>query len=321
MVIMGQQEFIHGLHNLEYKHQGCVATIGSFDGVHRGHMAIIRQVKAKAESLGLPSLVMVFEPQPHEFFAKETAPARLMRLREKICALFGAGIDRVLCLKFNDALRSLTASEYIEKVLLKGIGVKYLVIGDDFRFGCDRSGDFNMLCNSGRENGFEVCDTQTQLEDDERISSTRIRQLLYKNDLVGAARLLGKPFCLSGRVVYGKQLGRTLGFPTVNISLGRYHPPVAGVFAVEISRTEQAEKPWLGVANIGFRPTLEKKGKALLEVHILEKDLNLYGEFLTVSVKKHIREEKKFANIDELKQQIKSDKRAAELYFLDNSLN
>ncbi len=312
---MAQQEFIHGLHNLEPRHQGCVATIGSFDGVHRGHMAIIRQVKDKAQSLNLPSLVMVFEPQPHEFFEKDSAPARLMRLREKVHALFQAGVDRVLCLKFNEALRSLTAQEYIERVLINGIGVRHLVIGDDFRFGCDRSGDFDMLCRAGRENGFEVRDTETQLDENERISSTRIRRLLNENALSEAARLLGKPFSLTGRVVYGKQLGRTLGFPTVNIALGRHKPPLTGVYAVYVSRIKDQALRLPGVANIGFRPTVGAHGKALLEVHILAQDLDLYGECLNVSIEKHIRDEKKFANIDELKRQIEQDKAYAEQYF------
>ena len=327
---MRQQEFIKGLHNLKARHQGCVATIGSFDGVHRGHQAVLQQVKDKAKELSLPSLVMVFEPLPYEYFSKESAPARLMRLREKVLALFNNDIDRVLCLKFNEALRSLTAQEYVEKVLVDGIGVRHLVIGDDFRFGCDRSGDFEMLIKSGRSHGFSVCDTNTQLERNERISSTRIRKLLADNQLDKAGDLLGRSYCISGRVIYGKQLGRTLGFPTLNIGLGRHRSPVQGVYAVRVQRgvnsglvaansiAENTPKLWHGVANVGVRPTVDGVSKPLLEVHLLDSNIDLYGEFLTVEFQHKIREEQRFSGIEHLKSQIQKDVYSAGEYFEAN---
>ncbi|MFL0804599.1 MAG: bifunctional riboflavin kinase/FAD synthetase [Agarilytica sp.] len=315
---MGNPEFLHSLKSLTVRHRGCVATIGSFDGVHRGHKVVLQQVKDKAKSLGLPSLVMVFEPQPYEFFSRESAPARLMRLREKVCALFSEGVDRVLCLKFDESLRSLTAQAYIDQVLINGLGVKHLVIGDDFRFGCDRSGDFNMLCEAGKLNGFSVCDTQTQSDDGDRISSTRIRKLLEQDQLGDAQRLLGKDYSVYGRVIYGKQLGRKIGFPTLNIGLGRYRAPVQGVYAVEVRQDGSASKKcWQGVANVGVRPTVEGNAKPLLEVHLLNENQNLYGEFLTVVFKKKIRKEQKFADVDELKLQIKRDSDAARTFFAD----
>ncbi len=315
---MGNPEFLHSLKSLTARHRGCVATIGSFDGVHRGHKVVLQQVKDKAMSLGLPSLVMVFEPQPHEFFSRESAPARLMRLREKVCALFAEGVDRVLCLKFDESLRSLTAQAYIDQVLINGLGVKHLVIGDDFRFGCDRSGDFNMLCEAGKLSGFSVCDTQTQSESGDRISSTRIRKLLELDQLADAQRLLGKDYSVYGRVVYGKQLGRKIGFPTLNIGLGRYRAPVQGVYAVEVRHVDAKglTRSWQGVANVGVRPTVEGNAKPLLEVHLLDENQNLYGEFLTVVFKKKIRQEQKFADVEALKHQIKQDCEMASVFFL-----
>lgn len=313
---MGNSEFLHSIKSLKARHRGCVATIGSFDGVHRGHQVVLDQVKAKAKGLNLPSLVMVFEPQPHEYFSRKTAPARLMRLREKVCALFDQGIDRVLCLRFDESLRSLTAEAYIKEVLIEGLAVKHLVIGDDFHFGCDRSGDFDMLCRAGKDHGFSVCDTETQLEDAERISSTRIRKLLKEDQFAKVEHLLGREYSVSGRVVFGKQLGRTLGFPTLNIGLGRYRTPVQGVYAVEVRPMNDAEAaPWLGVANVGVRPTVEGSAKPLLEVHLLDADVDLYGQFMTVVFKQKIRQEKKFAGIEELKAQIALDCKTARGHF------
>jgi len=314
-------EFIKGLKNLQLKHRGCVATIGSFDGVHRGHKVILEQVKEKARELSLPSLVIVFEPQPHEYFSKRTAPARLMCLREKACALFEQGIERVLCLKFDNALRSLTARAYIENVLINGLRVRHLVIGDDFHFGCDRSGDFAMLCRVGKEHGFTVCDTQTQLEGGERISSTRIRRSLDEDRLDHAHRLLGREYSITGRVVYGDRLGRSLGFPTANIGLGRYRTPVHGVYAVSVVCVADGSPLWDGIANVGVKPTFGKRAKPLLEVHLLDQNKELYGEFLTVVFKYKIRSEKRFSSIEELKFQIEKDCQKARQYFKDTKLN
>ncbi|MFL0810765.1 MAG: bifunctional riboflavin kinase/FAD synthetase [Agarilytica sp.] len=319
---MGQAEFLHSLKYLQTRHRGCVATIGSFDGVHRGHQAVLEALKAKAEALNLPSLVMVFEPQPFEYFDRHKAPPRLMRLREKVCALFAEGVDRVLCLKFDEALRSLSAKSYIEDVLIKGLAVKHLVIGDDFRFGADRSGDFGMLQRVGKEQGFSVCDTATLKDDQERISSSRIRKLLGQNSLADAAHLLGRDYSISGRVIYGKQLGRSIGFPTVNIAMGRMRTALQGVYAVEVGLTKPqgAEGIWQGVANVGMRPTVESasqgaKLKPLLEVHLFDTDVDLYSKFLTVRFKQFIRPECRFESIDALKQQIQLDSESAKQFF------
>ena len=210
-------QLIRGLHNLRPWHRGCVATIGSFDGVHLGHQAILQQLLAAARAQQLPAVVILFEPQPHEFFAGEQAPARLMRLREKLQSLKQAGVERVLCLHFNEYLRSLSAEDFVQQILVQGLGIRHLVVGDDFRFGCDRRGDFALLQQLGNQAGFSVADTGTLQVDGERVSSTRIRQLLEQGYFARAEALLGKPYEISGRVVYGKQLGRQLGVPTANV--------------------------------------------------------------------------------------------------------
>ncbi|WP_045860617.1 bifunctional riboflavin kinase/FAD synthetase [Teredinibacter purpureus] len=311
---MIQQEFINGLGRLSASHRGCVVTIGSFDGVHRGHQVLLEQLKQKAASLGLPSLVMVFEPQPFEYFSREQAPARLMRLREKVSALFEQGVDRVLCLKFDSALRKLSAQAFVDQILVERLGVKHLVVGDDFRFGCDRKGDYRFLQSCGRQMGFAVCDTHTQLEAGERISSTRIRDLLSVDNFQLASELLGQDYSVSGRVIYGKQLGRTLGFPTANIGLGRYRAAVQGVYAVTVqSRAFSGVTD--AVANVGVRPTVEGGKKPLLEVHLLNQSYDLYGQCIKVVFKHKIRNEKRFDGLPALQAQIEHDVITAREWF------
>lgn len=313
-----QQHFIRGMHNLRPMHHGSVVTIGSFDGVHLGHQAIIRQVIAKAAELNLPSVAVVFEPQPHEFFSGEKAPARLMRLREKALALYEAGIQRVCCLQFNQAMRSLSAEDFVQQVLLDGLGVKHLIVGDDFRFGFDRSGDYELLKRAGQEHDFEVCDTATYEVDGERVSSTRIRAELENANFAKAAELLGKPYTISGHVGYGQQLGRTLGVPTANVHLHRYRSPLQGVFAVRVTLPDGGLGN--GVANVGVRPTIGDNIKPILEVHLLDFNASLYGELITVEFVHKLREEQKFASIDLLKAQIYADIEDAKAYFAESDL-
>ena len=310
----GQREFIRGLHSLRPAHRGCVATIGSFDGVHLGHQAILRQLISTARAQGLPAVAIVFEPQPHEFFSAEKAPARLMRLREKVYALWAAGVDRVVCLRFNQQLRSLSAEEFIQRVLVDGLAIKHLVVGDDFRFGCDRRGDFKMLETKGQELGFGVSDTHTLEIDGERVSSTRIRQLLEAGDFTQAAKLLGKEYSIHGRVVYGKQLGRQLGVPTANVDLRRYRSPLHGVFAVVVKFADGAMVE--GVANVGVRPTVAGDKKPLLEVHLFNFSRSVYGAVIDVFFKHKLRDEKKFGSLDELKAQLQKDIADAQNFFM-----
>ena len=310
---LAQREFIRGLHNLRPEHKGCVATIGSFDGVHLGHQAILRQLIQVAREQGLPAVVIVFEPQPHEFFAGDKAPARFMRMREKLEALWSAGVDKVLCLHFNQELRSLSAEQFIDRVLVQGLAIKHLVVGDDFRFGCDRKGDFALLQIKGAELGFEVTDTHTLEIDGKRVSSTRIRHLLEAGDFAEAEKLLGKPYGINGRVVYGKQLGRQLGVPTANVDLRRYRSPLHGVFAVTAIFKDGTQVQ--GVANIGVRPTVNGLKKPLLEVHLFNFSRDIYGVVIDVVFRHKLRDEQKFASLDELKAQLQTDISQAKAFF------
>ena len=282
---------------------GCVATIGNFDGVHIGHRTILEQVKEKATSLGLPSVVMVFEPQPREFFQGKEAPPRLMSFRQKFEALTAAGIDYVLCLHFNSRFRRLTSREFIDAVLVNGLGVRHLVVGDDFRFGCDRAGDFMLLREAGESQGFTVENTRTVTIDGERVSSTRIRDRLSLNMLAEAETLLGHAYRIIGRVVYGRQLGRQIGAPTANILLQRM-APLKGVYVVSTKLDDGSI--YDGVANIGLRPTVDGKQPAL-EVHLFDFAGTLYGRQIEVLFREALREEIKFGSVDALKEQIASD--------------
>ncbi|MBJ6138662.1 bifunctional riboflavin kinase/FAD synthetase [Marinobacter litoralis] len=293
---------------------GCVATIGNFDGVHLGHKTIIEQVRQKALELGVPSVVMFFEPQPREFFQGSDAPPRLMPFRQKFEALLAEGIDIVLCIRFDDTFRSFSAMEFIENVLIHGLAVRHLVVGDDFRFGCDRSGDFRLLEQVGREYNFTVENTRTVTVDGERVSSTRVRKVLNVNGLEEAERLLGHPYRIHGRVVYGRQLGRQLGAPTANILLNRM-PALRGVYVVR-ARLETGE--WQdGIANIGLRPTVDGKRPAL-EVHLFDFAGTLYGQHINVVFRHGLRDEVKFDSVDELRQQIARDFEHARAWLADN---
>ena len=308
----GKVTFIRGLHNLQSYNQRSVVTIGSFDGVHLGHQAILQQVKATAAMLGLPSVVMTFEPQPQEYFSGEKAPARLMRLREKIDALLEFGIDRVVCLQFNRVLRNLTASEFIHQVLVDGLSIKHLIVGDDFRFGCDRSGDFRMLAEFGKNCDFDVQDTKTLEIDNERISSTRVREFLQQADFGRASQLLGRPFSIKGRVVYGQQVGRKLGFPTANVQLNRYSAPLTGVYAVLVDIDGMS---YLGAANVGIRPTVGDLVKPILEVHLFDFSDDLYGQRIEVEFMHKIRDEAKFTTLDKLVETIRQDVKQIRAWF------
>jgi len=230
------RRFIRSLHNLRQNDDGVVATIGSFDGIHRGHQAIMGQVLDKAAAYGLPSMAMFFEPHPREFFSREQAPARLMRLHEKLDSLYALGIERICCLRFNQSLSALSASDFIRQVLVEGVGLRCLVVGNDFRFGCDREGDTRLLREAGEHYGFEVIDTAAVLHQGRRISSTWVREALEASNFALAADLLGRPFSLSGRVVHGQKLGSQLGVPTANVNLNRYRAPLSGTFVVEVPR-------------------------------------------------------------------------------------
>ena len=307
-------ELIRGLHNLRPRHRGCVATIGNFDGVHLGHQAVLGQLAEKADEFGVPAVVIPFEPQPQEYFSHGEIPPRLTRFREKLRALRRFSVDRVLALQFNEALAGLSAAEFVRQVLLDGLAIRHLVVGDDFRFGRGRVGDFAMLQQVGREHGFEVVNMHTFSMDGGRVSSTRIREALQRGELALAEQMLGRPYRMCGRVAHGNKLGRTIGFPTANIFLHRKKTPVDGVFAVEMFGIEG--EPVAGVANVGTRPTVDETGtRSLLEVHLFNFDGDIYGRHVHVDFLHRIREERRFESFDALKAQILQDADEARAFF------
>jgi riboflavin kinase/FMN adenylyltransferase len=301
-------QLVRGLQNLRPQHRGCVATIGNFDGVHRGHQAILARLRERADELGVPSCVVIFEPQPREFFGPDTAPPRLTRLRDKLALFAAAGVDRVLCLSFNRRLRELSAAEFVHTVLVQGLGVQHLEVGDDFRFGCDRAGDFAFLQQAAVVEGFTLEAASTVEIDGLRVSSTRVRESLAAADFPLAERLLGRPFQISGRVLHGQKLARQFGTPTANVQLKRRRVPLTGVYLVTVELDGQ---PWPGAANIGVRPTVQGDDSAHLEVHLLDFVGDLYGRRLTVAFHHKLRDEQRFASLEALKTAIHADVAAA----------
>ena len=309
-------EFIRGQHNLKPHHRGCAATIGNFDGVHLGHQAVIEQLVRVGRTLGLPTVLITFEPKPREFFAGRKAPARLTRFREKMYALMDTPLERVFCLRFNRSLASLSPQNFVEDVLVNGLEIRQLIVGDDFRFGRNAEGDVDFLREAGIRYSFQVTQTDTFCVDGHRVSSSRIRSALANGNLDQAARLLGRPYSMDGRVAQGDRIGRTIGFATANILLRRLVSPLSGVYAVQVHGV--AEKPLPGVANVGTRPTVGGT-ESQLEVHILDFKGDIYGRHVKVDFLHHLRSERQFESLDALRSQIQQDTREACAFFIDRA--
>ncbi len=305
-------QLIRGLGNLPQNLHACALTIGNFDGVHLGHQAILRHLRTKADELHLPMVVMLFEPQPREYFCTENAPARLMRLRDKLRYLKQAGVDMVIVAKFDRTFADLPAQQFIEDWLVRKLNVKFLSIGDDFKFGAKRQGNFALLQQAGEQFGFVVEDSRSFCLNELRISSTAIREALANDDLTLAEKLLGRPYRILGRVIHGNKLGRTIGFPTANIRLHRQVNPVKGVYAVRVRLKSGAF--FNGVANIGTRPTINGVNQ-LLEAHLFDFQGDLYGQWLDIELCHKIRNEMKFPSFDDLKAQIAQDVETAKNVF------
>ncbi len=304
-------ELIRGLQNIQPQHQGCVLTIGNFDGVHLGHQAVLAKVRQLAAELQLPAVVMVFEPQPLELFNPAAAPARLTRFREKYHWLASLGLDRLLCVKFDRDFASQQPEYFIEHLLLEKLGVRHLIVGDDFCFGKNRSGNYALLQEAASRFGFGLTPTASLKLQEHRVSSTLIREALATDELDNATAMLGRPFSLMGRVRHGEKLGRQLGFPTANVWLYRKKLPLHGVYAVE---AHTASGLLHGVANIGVRPTVHGRVEQL-EAHFFDFKGDLYGQQIEVVLRKKIRAEQKFSSVTELQQQIERDAAAARQFF------
>lgn len=314
---------VRGLSHLGPLTQGCVLTIGNFDGLHLGHKAVIQKLAERGKALALPVVVMVFEPQPLEYFLGEHAPSRLMRLREKVIQFALLPVDHLLIMPFSHDLANYDAERFIGDVLIDKLNVKHLVIGDDFHFGKARRGNFAMLKEKGRQYGFQVEDTGSFQKAGFRVSSTLIRDALGAGDLDLAEKMLGRSYSVCGRVAHGDKLGRTIGFPTANIRMFRKNTPINGVFAVTMTGIDGLE--FAGIANVGTRPTVDGGSKVILETHLFDFNKNIYGRYVEVHFKKKIRDEIRFNSLDELKAQIvkdveKTKKIFAELKSDDNGL-
>lgn len=303
---------IRGLHNLTEKHRGAVLTIGNFDGVHLGHQALLARVKERAAALQVPSIVMTFEPQPFEFFAKDKSAPRLTRWREKFCWLQEYGVDYVLVVRFDADFAALRADAFVKSILLEKLAIKALIVGDDFHCGYAREGDIPFLRAASEKYHFEFEAMPTIAFQNERVSSSRVRNALLSGDLSLAEKLLGRPYTMKGRVVHGEKRGRILGFPTANIYLHRRETPVHGIFIVRMHGLSASGLP--GVANVGTRPTFDGT-RTLLEVHIFNFNQDIYRRYVQVEFCKKLRDEKRYDNFDLLQQQIILDANAAKKYF------
>ncbi|MDP7592266.1 MAG: bifunctional riboflavin kinase/FAD synthetase [Litorilituus sp.] len=302
-------QLVRGIHNIQPQDHGCVLTIGNFDGVHKGHQRVIAALVAKAKALQCVPAVLVFEPQPQELFAPEQAPARLCRLRDKYSLLAELGVERLICVNFTRKFACQSAEQFIKELLVEKLGIKHLIVGDDFHFGKNRTGDFAMLSAAGKTFGFAVTDTASYKLASCRISSTAIRQALQDDHLTEVENMLGRAYSIIGKVFHGDKRGRQLGFPTANVLLKRRNSPLSGVFAVMVNTNIGVFK---GVANIGARPTVAGV-RQQLEVHIFDFNDDLYGQCIEVVIHKKLRQVMKFNDLDALQAQIKLDSEQAKL--------
>ena len=312
---------IRGINNIDlfrtrHSEVSTVATIGNFDGLHLGHQQILKTMQKEADFHGLWKLIVFTEPHAQEFFAEAAGldaskPPRILPWQEKVRKMKELGVELAFFLKFNNQLRSMTPRNFLDKVLLR-LNIKKLILGDDFRFGANREGDFNLLKKWGSENSIEVSNTETFKMEGERVSSTRIRKALTNNDFELATKLLGRPFTYAGKVVYGQQLGAQLGIPTANLWLPKNKLPISGVYIVKALLDKKVLN---GIANMGIRPTIGGE-LPVLEVHLLDFSQSIYGQTLTVEFLKKVRDEKKFENTSALKEQIFKDITTAKNYFV-----
>jgi len=306
---------IRGLSQLEPFKSGCVLTIGNFDGVHLGHRTVIKKLSERGKVLGLPVVIMTFEPQPLEYFLGDNSPSRLMRLREKVIEFAKLPVDNLLIVRFSRYFANCDAEQFIDDILIKKLNVKHLVIGDDFHFGKARRGNFAMLKDKGRLYGFNVEDTGSYQVAGLRISSTLIRDALGEGDLAQAEKLLGRCYSVCGRVAHGEKRGRTMGYPTANIRMFRKNTPVNGVFAVTMTGIDGLV--FEGVANVGTRPTVDGGSKVVLETHLFDFDKDIYGRYVEVHFKRKIRDEVRFQSLEQLKAQIIKDVAEAKKIFAE----
>jgi len=296
----------------------CALAIGNFDGVHRGHQALLARMREAAALLGLDTAVMTFEPHPREFFAQQAgdasrAPTRIANLRDKLQSLSNAGVDRVIVEHFNAHFAAMSPQEFVERVLVQGLHVKWLIVGEDFRYGSRRAGNLQTLVEAGRQYGFQVEALPAVTSDGMRISSSAVRAALAAGDFGQARQLLGHPYTISGHVVHGNKLGRTIGFPTLNLRIAHKRPALSGIFVVQVHGL--APEPLPAVASLGMRPTVDDSGRVLLEIHVLDYSGHDYGKLVRVEFLKKLRDEEKYVDLTTLTRAIAKDTEQAHAYF------
>ena len=309
-------QLIRGIDQLSFDHKPSVVSIGNYDGVHKGHQYVINTLLEKSDELRAPSTVITFEPLAKEFFSPGSV-MRLTSLEERAELLFTLGVERVLCINFTKEFAAYSPMKFVEDVLINGLGAKYLCVGDDFRFGKNRAGDFSFLQQVGKQNGFEVTAHDTFTLDDQRVSSGRVRDAILASDFDLAGQLLGRPYTVTGQVERGQQLGRTIGFPTANVALPNPLLAINGVYSVSVyllDDDKQIISRLNGIANVGVRPTVDGQDKRL-EVHLFDFDQEIYGQILQVQFHQKIRDEQKFDSVELLKKQIAKDAERALSYF------
>jgi riboflavin kinase / FMN adenylyltransferase len=297
-------ELVRGLHNISQRHRGCVLTVGNYDGVHLGHQQMIGVLKARAGELRSAATVLVFEPSSKEFIDPDGAPPRLTRWREKFLALAAQGVERLVTLRFDECMRAMTPQSFVDELIVERLGTRHMVVGDDFRYGSNAGGTIESLRAAGQTHGFGVEQMAPFVFDGVRVSSTVVRERLELADYAGAARLLGRPYRMTGRVVHGRRLGRALGFPTANLRLMRRKSPVWGILAVWAYGIDS--RPLPGVASLGTRPTVNGT-EPLLEVHVFDFSGDLYGRAIEVEFVAKLRDEVKFDSLDAMTVQMKID--------------
>ena len=297
-------DFVRGLHNLRPRHRGCVLTIGAYDGIHLGHQEMIRVLRERAREYSLPAVVVSFEPTPREYLNRDSPPARLTRFRERFDALAACGVDRFVCLRFDERMRQMSPADFIERVVVQGLGARHIVVGHDFRFARKHEGSVETLLAASSVHGFEVSEVAPYEVDGERVSSSLIRAMLETGDLPRAAKFLGRPYRITGKVIAGQRLGRDLGYPTANLRLHRRATPIAGIFAVRVSGAGLLLAP--GVASLGTRPAVNGK-ELLLEAHVFDFSGDLYRKYVHVDFIARLRDELWFPSMDALVEQMHKD--------------
>lgn len=300
----------------------CALAIGNFDGVHLGHQALLAQLRAAASRLAIDAAVMTFEPHPRAFFAAlsgdlSKSPTRIANLRDNLASLIAAGVDRVIVEHFNAHFAALSPQEFIEKILVAGLHVKWLMVGDDFRFGAKRAGDIETLQAAGEKYGFEVQILPTVEDNGSRISSSAVRQALAVGDFATSQKLLGRPYQITGHVVHGKKLGRTIGFPTLNLRIAHHHPALKGIFVVQVHGLAKEALP--AVASLGVRPTVDDSGRVLLETHVFDYNGDAYGKIVRIEFLQKLRDEEKYTDLATLTAAIERDASQARAYFRQQS--